>query len=72
MVNVNRLRGKMVERGYNVETLSKAIGVNTSTLYRKLARSDDMFTIANATRIGKILQLSPVEMTEIFFDQKFA
>ena len=36
MVNVKKLREKMREKGWNVEKLSKAIGIDKSTFYRKL------------------------------------
>ncbi len=36
MVNVNKLKGKIVERGLNVENLAERIGLDRATLYRKL------------------------------------
>ena len=34
MVNVNKLRGKIVENGMSVEKLAGAIGVDKATIYR--------------------------------------
>lgn len=67
MVNVNKLKGKIVENGMNVAALAKAIGIDTSTLYRKLNSDGDTLTIKEARTIGQILTLTGAEMNEIFF-----
>lgn len=36
MVNTNKLRGKMVERGVSMEQVAVAIGVDKSAIYRKI------------------------------------
>lgn len=63
--NVNKLKAKMIERGYNVETLAAAIGMNKSTLYRKLQKLA-VFTIGEVKRIKEILGLTDQEAIEIF------
>ena len=67
MVNVKKLRGKMVETGMNVEALATAIGVDKSTLYRRLAGNGGDFTIKEADQISIALSLSAAEATNIFF-----
>lgn len=67
MVNVLKLRGKMVEKEVNVAELAKRIGVDTSTLYRKLNAAEESFTIKEANLITKELDLSKEEAVEIFF-----
>ena len=64
-VNVAKLRGKMVEKGFTVETLAVAIGIDRSTLYRKL---DDIekFTIGEVLKIKKVLCLTDAEAIFIF------
>ena len=36
MVNINMLKGKIVERGMNVTKLASEIGIDRSSLYRKI------------------------------------
>ena len=69
MVNVNRLKGKIVEKGMTIETVAKAIGIDTSTLYRKLQNSGEKITIKEADNITAFLELGADEATSIFFSQ---
>ena len=67
MANMLKLKSKIVEKGATMEQVSNAIGVDTSTLYRKFAKNGDSFTVAEANNIGRFLQLNSLEMNEIFF-----
>ncbi|MFG6379466.1 MAG: XRE family transcriptional regulator [Lachnospiraceae bacterium] len=69
MVNINKLKGKIVECGMNVEILAEKIGMNKSTLYRKLSSTDDVFTIREADLIARELKLTYSEINAIFFSQ---
>lgn len=64
-MNVNKLRGKIVENGISVEVLADRIGVDRSSLYRKL-NNWEKITIGEAVRMKKELMLSDVEACEIF------
>ena len=66
-MNVNKLKGKIVEKGLNIEGLAKLIGTDRSTLYRKLNASDKI-TIGDAIKIKNVLELTEVEATDIFFN----
>ena len=65
IVNVNKLRGKIVERGMNVEELASKIGIDRASLYRKLNNSEKI-TIGDATKMKEALALSNAEAYEIF------
>ena len=65
-MNILKLRGKMVERSYNVETLAAEIGVDKATLYRKLG-DGEKFTIGEAQKISTSLDLTKEEVHDIFF-----
>lgn len=67
MVNVNKLKGKIVERELNVGKLAEMVGINRSTLYRKMSNHGEDFTIKEAILISKELQLTEHEAVEIFF-----
>lgn len=65
-MNIPKLRGKMVEKGINVETLADHLGINRSTLYRKL-EGGEKFTIGDAHKIKVLLELTDEEARAIFF-----
>ena len=65
-MNIPKLRGKMVEKGYNVEALAVEVGIDKSTLYRKL-NDGNSFTVAEAQKIRTALDLTNEEASAIFF-----
>lgn len=65
-MNILKLRGKMVEQCYNVETLAAKIGVDKATLYRKLGNGEK-FTVGEAQKISAFLDLTKEEVHDIFF-----
>ncbi len=67
MVNVNKLKGKIVEKGYSATMIADYLGMDKSTFYRKLAESGDTFTIKQAEEMSKKLDLSREEVMDIFF-----
>ena len=66
MVNVNKLKGKIVEKGFSVEMIAKGINMDVSTLYRKLQNNGEKFTIKEADLITDFLLLDCSEATSIF------
>lgn len=72
MVNVNKLKGKIVERGMSIEKVAEAIGIDKATLYRKLSSGGEMFLIKEADAISRVLNLSGDEVNAIFFSQYVA
>ena len=72
MVNINKLKGKIVESGLTVEKLAEKIGVDRSTIYRKMNNDGETFTIKDANLICKILNLTCEEATAIFFSRYVA
>ncbi|GAA0230308.1 hypothetical protein GCM10008921_13660 [Metaclostridioides mangenotii] len=67
MVNVDKLRGKIVEKKLNITCLARKIGINKSTLYRKLKTNGEELSIKEAHTIAKELNLSLEELNSIFF-----
>ena len=72
MVNINKLKGKIVENGLNTEKLADNIGIDRSTLYRKINNNGETFTIREADLIVKELNLTAEEAKAIFFSQLVA
>ena len=69
MVNINKLRGKIIENGLNVSELSILIGIDKATFYRKLSAGGENFTIKEADLIADKLKLNKNEVNAIFFSQ---
>ena len=65
MLHVNKLKGKMTEKGFTVAKISKKIGMDSSTFYRKLSKNK--FSLEEAESISRVLELSHEEAIEIFF-----
>jgi len=68
MVNVNKLRAKMVENGLNVETTAEKAGMNKATLYRRLNNPEEI-TIGEADALVSALDMSGGEAVAVFFSQ---
>ena len=64
-MNIQKLKGKIIERGISVEVLSKMIGITKSAMYRKL-NSFDKITVGEVKRIKEALQLTDEEACDIF------
>lgn len=65
-MNGNKLKAKIIERGLNVESFASLIGMDRSSLYRKLNNSQKI-TIEEATRIKETLEMTNEEASAIFF-----
>lgn len=72
MVNVNKLKGKIVECGMNVEMLAEKIGIDRATLYRKMSANGEQILIKEADVIARELNLNIEEAIAIFFAQYVA
>jgi len=72
VLNINKLKGKIVERGMNVGDLAELLGVNKSTVYRKLQNEGQTLTIAQVDAIANVLELTGEEVNAIFFSQYVA
>lgn len=64
-MDLNKLKGKIVEKGWNVERLAEHIGVDRSSMYRKL-NNFEKITIGEAKKIASALELSSEDATSIF------
>lgn len=71
-MNVNKLKGKIVEKGMNVDEVSLKMGVDRSTIYRKLNNNGETFTVREVKQIVSILELTQEEVTSIFFSNTVA
>ena len=65
-VDVNKLRGKIAERGTTQEKVASQIPMHRSTFSGKMQSEALEFSIGDMHRISEILQLSKEEAGEIF------
>jgi transcriptional regulator with XRE-family HTH domain len=72
MLNINKLKGKIVEQGMSVADVAEKIGMDRSSLYRKLNSHDSSLLVKEANAIVSVLSISPEEATAIFFSQPVA
>lgn len=64
-MDLNKLKAKIIEKGWNVEKLAEQIGVERSSMYRKL-NNFEKITIGEARKITSVLNLSNEEASSIF------
>ena len=68
-INVNKLKGKIVENGMTVSALAEKIGVDRATLYRKLSNNGETMLVKDANAIVSALHLPAEDALAIFFSQ---
>lgn len=64
-MNINKLKGKIVEKDMNVEALAAILGINRASLYRKL-NNGEKITIGEAAKLKEALEMNNEEAFEIF------
>lgn len=63
MVDVNKLRGKMAEKGYSQQFVAEKIGVTPKTFYNRMKKG-----VFDSDEITTLVDLLDIENpTEIFF-----
>jgi transcriptional regulator with XRE-family HTH domain len=67
-VNTNKLKGKIAEKGITLEKLAFLIGIDKSTMSRKMKNGGEGFSIKQANDIVNALGMSNAEATDIFFN----
>ena len=72
MVNVNKLRGRMVEYKVNADKMASLLGINRATFYRKMENAGEAFTVREVGIIAEALGLNLTELNAIFFDSTVA
>ncbi len=70
MLDVDLLRSTLISKGFTLKKLADKIGMDRSTLYRKICR--DTITLRDVDIIVRLLSLNEQEGVAIFFAQKGA
>lgn len=66
-MNIRKLKAKLVERDVSIAALASILNVDKSTVYRKLNKSGESFTVSDVDKIAKALSLTYKDINEIFF-----
>lgn len=72
MINISKLKGKIVEKNLTQEGIADSIGINRTTFYRKMRNGAASFSVEEVVGIAKELQLEPAEVMDIFFPELVA
>ena len=67
MVNIRKLKAKLVEKDISIIELANVLGIDKSTVYRKLNKSEENFTVKDVEKISKALSLTYDDINDIFF-----
>lgn len=69
MFNERKFKSALILNGVTVDDLAETLGVNKSTVYRKIERNGD-FSRDEISKIMRVLNLS--DPCDIFFDGELA
>ncbi|MDD6794196.1 MAG: helix-turn-helix domain-containing protein [Clostridiaceae bacterium] len=72
MVNILKLKGKIVESGLTISDVAKKLNIDRSTFYRKMNEDGTTFTIKEVNIMILELNLSFDDVQNIFFKQLVA
>ena len=67
MVNIRKLKAKLVEKDISIIELANILGIDKSTVYRKLNKAGENFTVKDVEKISKALSLTYDDINDIFF-----
>lgn len=68
VVNIQRLRGKIIEKENTQESVADAMGMNRTTFYRKMKNGGNGFTIGDIHNMIMCIPLTKEEAIDIFFN----
>lgn len=72
MVNIRKIRARMVEKGVTAQEMADCMGINRSTLYRKFQQPDEQITVRDVRTMAAALDLQVPDAVKIFFDKEVA
>lgn len=71
MIDRNKFRAAVIEKGLSMKEVAEYLGINVSTLYRKIGGESD-FTREELQILRKKMLLSDEQIMSIFFAEKLA
>lgn len=71
VVNVLKLKGRIIERGYNCSTFAQEIGISKKTLYNYMT-DPEKIPYKIIEKMVSVLFDSPDDAMQVFFAQKLS
>ena len=71
MTDTLKLKAKIMEKGWTIQTLSEAIDISVNSLSNKI-NNKTMFNAGEIRKVMDVLHLTNTETIDIFFNQKCA
>ena len=68
-MDCNKLKGKIIEKGYSMKSFSSAVGISSVSLYRKMKGIRE-FDRNEIEKIVELLSLENEQIVDIFFNKK--
>ena len=68
MLNIEKLKEKIYEKGTTVEAVAKAANMDRSPFYRKMQPDNKGFTVGETKAIAVALEMSSDEASAIFYN----
>ena len=69
-MEIEKLLGKIEQKGFSNKEIAEKLNIAESTFYRKLKRRS--FSVEEAQKMSELLSLSAAEAYEIFFGKQLA
>lgn len=66
-MNLNLLKGKIVENGYTLSSLREELGISSTAITRKMQGKSE-FKLSEVNKIKTLLNISNEETIKIFLD----
>ena len=71
-MNIKVFKNFLTEKNIKIPELAESMGINRSTLYRKIQKDGEAFSIREMNQIIEITGMNKSEAAEIFFNEKLA
>lgn len=68
VINLQKLKGKIVEKNTTQEAVADFMGIDRTTFYRKMKNGGSGFTVGEIHKMSQAIPLTKEEAIDIFFN----
>lgn len=68
VVDTQKLKGKIIEKGTTQEAVADRMGIDRTTFYRKMKKGGSGFTVGEIHKMVEVVPLTKEEAVSIFFN----
>lgn len=69
-MNTEKIKERMKEKGISPAVMSKEMGMNVSTWYRKMQKDGDGFSVIDLLVFKRVLELTGEQALDFLLDEK--